>query len=358
MDSTGAIGTRIREAREYSGMPAKELADKISDKYKRISKQAISQYENGYVLPPPHRLIELAEFLQVPVNYFTKNWGSVDTHTPAQFRKIAAATKKHRDYAELRADWFVRFCHVLNQIEPLPSTDLPNWQIDFHTLERAQIEEYAMELRKLWGLGSAPIENLNEALEQHGIIIAEFTIDESLEAFSFWSSDAPYIFMSNNAKNYFRSRLNVAHELGHLVLHRHIEPELILNQDAHKRLEKQAFDFGAAFLTPKVSFGSEIMKFDLNYWLALKKRWGMSIAAMMMRAHALGKITDTQIEYYFRINGKLKVEPEDNYRPQERPTLLRKHLKNIVAEKRITLSAILDELGLSESMLQEVIDLR
>lgn len=351
------IGLRIREAREYRKYTTEHLAELLSSTHK-ISKQAISQYENGYVTPPPQRVAEIANKLGFPLNYFTKSWETVDQHSPTQFRKIAAATKKHRNQAELKADWFVRFIHCLGNHVSIKKHSLIRYDVGVDAIHENELEAVAQNLRAQWGLGNAPIDNLLLVLEENGVIIGESNIHDSLEAFSFWNAEVPFIFMSNENKNYFRSRLSVAHELGHLILHRHVTAEMIQNRETHRLLEKQAFYFGAAFLLPRESFGEEVMRYEESYWTELKRRWGVSIAAMVLRAANIGKITEAQKAYFFRQRGRSKDEPADNEEEQEKPNLVKALIRELNTEKKVPLSVILDEVGITEEMLQQIIKIK
>jgi len=60
-----------------------------------------------------------------------------------------------------------------------------------------------------------------------------------------WKEGTPFIFL-NSAKSAERGRHDAAHELGHLVLHRHGGP-------IGRKAEEQANAFASAFLMPRSS---------------------------------------------------------------------------------------------------------
>lgn len=96
------------------------------------------------------------------------------------------------------------------------------------------------------GLGEAPIANMVHLLETKGVRVFSLVEDcHELDAFSTWLDGTPFVFL-NTRKSAERSRMDAAHELGHLVLHRVGRPQ-------GKEAEEEATRFGAAFLMPRAS---------------------------------------------------------------------------------------------------------
>ena len=80
--------------------------------------------------------------------------------------------------------------------------------------------------------------------------------------------------------------------------------------------EKQANMFASALLLPRDSFGEDVALYatDLEYYKYLKKKWNMSMQAMMYRARQLNIITANQFQYMMRRvskNGWRTKEPGD-----------------------------------------------
>ena len=98
----------------------------------------------------------------------------------------------------------------------------------------------------MWGLGELPVKNMIHLLESKGIRVFSLSIDTAqLDAFSMWHADTPFVFL-NTMKSCEHSRFDAAHELGHLVLHRHAGSK---GQEA----EREANAFASAFLMPRAS---------------------------------------------------------------------------------------------------------
>jgi len=82
------------------------------------------------------------------------------------------------------------------------------------------------------------------------------------------------------------SRFDAAHELAHLILHRHGEPQ---GQDA----EKEAHEFAAAFLMPRASVLAQTLRFPtVGHLVKLKKYWTVAVAALAYRLRTVGMLSD------------------------------------------------------------------
>ena len=113
-----------------------------------------------------------------------------------------------------------------------------------------------------------------------------------------------------------RIRFDMAHELGHILLHPWSEDLEAITKDEFKARERQANMFASAFLLPRDSFGKDIASYptDLKYYQFLKNKWKVSIQAMIYRTHQLGIMSDNQYQYLMRQvskNGWRIKEPGD-----------------------------------------------
>jgi Zn-dependent peptidase ImmA (M78 family) len=211
--------------------------------------------------------------------------------------------------------------------------------VPFPTQESAQDPEAAAEaLRSYWGLGELPVKNMVTLLESKGIRIYSLAIDaKEVDAFSMWYGGKPFVFL-NTFKSAEHCRFDAAHELGHLVLHRH-------GQAHGPELEREANAFASAFLMPRKSVLCNGPKSaTLPGIVQHKKYWAVSVAALNYRLHALGMTSD----WTYRT---LCIQlAEAGYRTQEPNGCI--HEKSIVLEKvfsalreeGITKAAVADEL--------------
>ena len=120
-------------------------------------------------------------------------------------------------------------------------------------------------------------------------------------------------------------RFTIAHELGHLILHRSVQDDYLDDKELFKKVEKQADYFASCFLLPASTFGNEFFSPNLQGLIKLKQRWGVSIGAITMRAASLHLINDNQKEYVFRqLAPYRKKEPLDDVIKSEEPKLINK----------------------------------
>jgi Zn-dependent peptidase ImmA (M78 family) len=161
----------------------------------------------------------------------------------------------------------------------LPETNLPD-------LSREPNPEAAAEsLRQAWALGALSIRNMIHLLEAKGVRVLSLAVDaREVDAFSMWKGTRPFVFL-NTYKSTEHSRFDAAHELGHLVLHKHGPPS---GREAEKA-------FASAFLMPRGSVLANAPRLPTYSSLVqLKKAWTTSVSALSYRLHELRLISDWQ----------------------------------------------------------------
>jgi len=215
-----------------------------------------------------------------------------------------------------------------------------------------EIEAAAVECRELWRLGRTAVQDLALAIEGAGVVlIREETGVAQIEGLSAWSAalGRPLVLLSADKDNGYRSRFDLAHELGHLILHRHIARTT--DRERHKQLEKQAHYFAGAFLLPAESFSSEVRTpVTLDDLLLLKRRWGVSVAAMVMRLRALEILDEEGAQLLFKRRSArwgAKAEPGDGDRAPEQPRLLRRSVDLLIDEHVMPRESIPRHIGLA-----------
>jgi len=168
-----------------------------------------------------------------------------------------------------------------------------------------------------------------------------------VDAFSMWKGTRPFVFL-NTYKSTEHSRFDAAHELGHLVLHKHGPP-------SGREAEKQANTFASAFLMPRGSVLANAPRLPTYSSLVqLKKAWTTSVSALSYRLHELRLISDWQyrglcIEIAKR--GR-DVEPEEA--PKETSLILPKVLAALY-EDGMSRAHIAHALSLPSSELEQLL---
>ena len=134
-----------------------------------------------------------------------------------------------------------------------------------------------------------------------------------MDAFSFWRGELPYVFL-NAMKSAERSRMDDAHELGHLVLHWRGGAR---GRDA----EREADLFGAAFLMPRDSVIAGVTRgARLRDIIKSKSQWKVSVTNLTYRMHTVGLLSDWEYRSRFieiskkgyRTSEPRPVQPENS----------------------------------------------
>ena len=311
MNNNKFKGQRLKEALQFRGMRMTELA-KQSD----ISKQSLSLYANGENIPPYENVVKIANALEFPFDFFmTEDLCSTTTNN-TYFRSQASASKLTQNAQELKLEYVAKLYEVLLNYVDFPERNLP--PVFFRGSDNLldadsdnvleQIEFIANTARKHWMIGMGPIDNMQYLLESNGIIVTGFrNVNEKIDAFSqrvnIQNRGTVFIVaLAIGEKPDVRLRFDMAHELGHILMHNWDDSNDSLSKDEFNALEKQANMFASAFLLPRETFGKEVAPYATNveFYRSLRKKWGVSMQAMMFRAWRLKLITANQFQYMMR----------------------------------------------------------
>lgn len=203
--------------------------------------------------------------------------------SPTMPNSDAVSFRSHRSLTSSPRDAAIAAAAIAFEIDDWVSSqfDLPSHSLI--QLNSISPVEAAMALRAHWGIGNLPIENMINVLEAHGVRVFSL-VEETrhLDAYSLWKDDVPYVFL-NTIKTAEHSRFDAAHELGHLVLHRHGGP-------SYRSAENEANAFASAFLIPPPDLYANLPRTgNLKDIIERKKRWRVSAAALnyALRKHEL-----------------------------------------------------------------------
>lgn len=339
-------GNRLKSARQYRGLTVEELSQRID-----VSKQAISQYETGKIENVSFdKVFALSSALGFPYQYFIQE-SRFDIKTGATyFRSLMKTNKKYRVAQTVKMEHLALVYSFLNEYVSFPPLNLPECaNKDFSPTDAAKA------LREYWGLGDKPIDNILRLSEENGIIVTTFPTDtDDIDAFSQYiemgDGEVYLIALSKNKSSAARMRFDIAHELGHILLHEWSEDEEVLSREEFKEKEKEANEFASAFLLPAESFAKDVAQDpqNLNYYVQLKRKWKVSVAAMLYRSCYLGLITQSQYQYMMRVmqnRGWRKSEPLDNILLPETPALFADAVDVLLTNNVFTPQEFIDELS-------------
>lgn len=270
--------SRVQFARNRRRWTKTRLAKELG-----VQVRSIQGYESGEYSPETERLERIAQLLRFPIEFFFGDDLPIIADHTASFRSMSKMSDSLKQsalgtgtIAFLLNDW------IEKQFK-LPAVNVPN-------LSDLAPEEAAATLRRMWGLGEAPIGNMIHLLESMGIRVYSLTIDaKEVDAFSVWHDNCPFVLL-NTFKSSEHSRFDAAHELAHLVRDRH---SMLHGRTHSPEMEREAQAFASAFLMPRASVIAYKPNFPtLPQLIKLKHTWGVSLAALTFRMHQLSLLTE------------------------------------------------------------------
>lgn len=244
-----------------------------------ISTRSLSDFESGAECPSLATQEALARALDFPVSFFEGPDVEELDAGGVSFRSLKKMTAGQREAALAAGSIALELNSWIDSKFGLPPSNVPD-------LGQFPPEEAAVALRAHWDQGERPIKSMVHLLESKGVRV--YSLAErctEVDAYSFWKGNVPFVFL-NTMKSAERSRFDAAHELGHLVLHWHGEPQ-------GREAEQQANEFAAAFLMPSASIMAHAPQMPtLEGLVRLKSAWNVSVAALAHRLHDLGCVSD------------------------------------------------------------------
>ena len=288
---------RLRLARRKSGFTLEELASRLEPP---ITAQSISKYENGKMMPSSDVLVELSRNLDVSLDFLMG--GGVEAVEGVEFRKRSNTSAQARAAAEWRVVENLERCLMIEAILGLDTPPDPCGALRGMQLANCDdAERLAQELRRAWELGAGPIPDMTNLLESRGVRVIEADLPERIDGLacaarlSGGRGNVRAIVVSSRA-NLERKRFSLARELAHIAL-----PEF---EGQDFSAEKAMDRFAGAFLAPAEHLRREAgEKRDRIPYLelrALKHRYGVSAAAMLMRLGQAGVLAEAAVKRALR----------------------------------------------------------
>lgn len=285
-------GEQVRRLRTALGMSQNDLTTVAG-----LTQGLISRVENGKVVVNDDLLTQLACALQSHPSFLTTH---VETIAPTRpwLRAYADAPKKNVEQQLADCSLAADVIELLG-LRTLPDA-IPSFDDDPN--DDDAIEAFAGEVRAAAGLEDGEVvRNVIRAAERLGCVILPMRGELGRHlGMSTYANLNPMICTSRPSDQPDhpvpgdRQRFTVAHELGHLGLHRGMPGP----RDAaeSKQIEKQAHRFAGAFLIPGDALVEEIDQFSGRVTLRtlehIKASWGIAIKALVVRCRQLQIITD------------------------------------------------------------------
>ncbi len=342
-------GNKLKFARLYRGLSMEELGERIGK-----SKQIISQYESEDDPQSPSFDIvsDMSETLKFPISFFyTEDKEDVE-EINTYFRALLSSNKKDKITQSKKATVVITIYKFLEKYIEFPKLNIP--KINQKDLEDKNYYNIVKDIRKFWNLGDKPINNIINVLEANGFILSSVNTNTyDIDAFTHYvKRNGEKIFcivLGNEKKSFARRQFSTAHELAHVLLHGTAIDVNTLSREEFREIEKEADKFAAEFLLPTDSFKKDLIyPTNLKFYEELKKKWKVSIIAMIMRAADLQVITKNQLQYLIKqaySKGYRNIEPLDDTLKIYEPTIMKLALNMLLDNNRFTSKELLNELS-------------
>lgn len=245
-----------------------------------------------------------------------------------------------------------RVVEVIEQHLQLPEVRIPQFD---GIIGAADIERAAELCRNEWGIGLGPISNMTRLAENVGAVVTTFTgISSEVDALSFMG-ERPIIVRNDAKESACRQRFDIAHELGHCVMHQgRVTGDRVSESEANR--------FASALLVPRAMMMKLFPRARGSFldWKGIsefKLTWKVSKAALLYRARQLELISD---ELYRRgaitlRRGEATREREDDSIPMEDGVLLHRSITLLRERLGITLPVLAAQLGLTLELLANLL---
>lgn len=329
--------SRLEVARKRRGLTKTALAKRAG-----ISARSLTAYERGEKEPGALTVARLADAVGFPKDFLARPDLDEPPRDGSSFRALSSLTARQRDQALGSASLAMDLADWIDKRFKLPDPDVPR-------LRGVDPETAAEAVRSAWGLGERKAPNMVHLLEAHGVRVFSLAEESvTVDAFSFWRDGEPFVFL-NNLKTSERSRMDAAHELGHLVLHWRGGAQ-------GRRAESEAQAFGSAFLMPRGSVLAEAPRGGrLSDLIKAKRRWNVGVANLAYRMHGLDLLTDWQYRSLFiemSQRGYRKNEPREI--PRETSQLLARVFREM-QDEGTTRTSIARQLSLPIEELSKIV---
>lgn len=355
------IGENLQNLRLMNGYSRRQLSRMLTD----VSEQSIWQYENNDTTPNFHEINELKSIFNVKGTYFF-NEETVEKYKSCEHNislmniayrsdTINVITKTQSEVMHM--EYLDSFVNYLTKDLVVPYEPIINLRdkcvkyLNRETHPREEQIKYIADLaRNFLGLENSSNNDLMYLLEKSGIFIFEKQIGQAIDAYSLWTeSNRPYIMLGNLKRSAVRRNFDLAHELGHLLLHYKVE-FTNLDEEEYKEVEREANMFASFFLLPEQSFIKDFKlirsKTDPDEYINMKEKWKVSIQVLGYRAIFSGLLSAKEHRHFYaNLHRKkyLKREPLDHLLTIQQPQKIKSIFHFVFKENVINFHKMLTE---------------
>lgn len=286
-------------AREVRGLTQADLAEQVG-----VDQSQISRYERGVTSVSASELDNLADALAFPRDFFFREGKRPGAGTGEilhrRRKSVSATTLKEID--ALSYIYWLSIRELLDPVDARTPYTIPTYRVpEFNN----DIESIARRVRKDWEMPRGPVDNMIGRLEDASsvVFVNDFGTDQ-IDETVLWIRPTPPIIVINSRSPGDRLRFSLAHALGHLVMHQGLIPA--------DEMEEEADRFASAFLMPAADIEPDLQVVTIEHMLQKKRKWRVSMQALIHRARDIGAISDRRYRSLFQMlsrAGYRKTEP-------------------------------------------------
>jgi Zn-dependent peptidase ImmA (M78 family)/DNA-binding XRE family transcriptional regulator len=334
-------GRRLRQARELLGLTQQAVSEAVG-----VDQTMVAHMERGTKQPSADLLEALSSELHMPSAFFRQPNPPEFPRGSLLFRAKAGIGRRVVQQAHAHAEVAFELILGLSARASLIPVRLP---VGTDAIETAR------NVREAMRLSEGPVPDLIRSVERLGVIVIPLPELKDCDAFAAWAGpgrDCPVIGMVVG-KATDRMRMSLAHELGHLALHRNFS-------GGTQELETEAYRFASELLMPANAIVEELRSERLNLFrlAALKKKWQVSMQGLARRARDLQVVSDRQYRYLMKqmsMKGWRLEEPEFEPLRKERPRAIRK-LAEVTSGRKGSFQTLANEFHLPEKFLSDLFE--
>lgn len=316
------VGNMLRLARQRLGLTQKSASSQLG-----VAQPILSRFENGVADPDDGFMHKASQVYRVPREFFDLSdpvYGPpVSVHPMPRAKSDVTA----RDLDMVTAELNIRVMQLrrfLQSVDFEPTADLPSLNVE----EWGSPSRVASMLRSHWGIPSGPIRSVTALVERAGVVVGTSDFGgASISGMTFKVPGQPPLVLLNALHPADRMRYTLAHELGHIIMHKFPTPSM----------EDEAQQFASHFLMPDQDICASFMgrRITLELLASLKPEWKVSMQSLLMKSKSLNVVLPNQYRYLWQQisarGWKLREPPELDF-PHEQPTVMKSilnaHVRN------------------------------
>jgi Zn-dependent peptidase ImmA (M78 family)/transcriptional regulator with XRE-family HTH domain len=365
-------GDKLTEIREINGLSKRDLAMIIETPL-----VTIKQWEKANRTPEVSEINRLDNLFGVLPNcFFGHTWCNSNDRVPAMMSRISGRNAKRKRKSEqiyLRlVDFFLDYFekHLFVPISTIDGFREQAQAIIVNELQNGNARvvndkcagEVGAKARAWFKLQDN--QHLMDVLERSGIYVLEKQPGIMIDTYSArFERGRAYIILGNTRKTAAQRNFDLAHELGHLLMHSGLNMNE-LNEENRQRIEHAADTFALALLMPQAEFTADYestaqgAKHD--YFSKLKRKYLVSFLTLGMRAHELGLMQEKEFNECMRETTRRRyktAEPLDDQLVPVRPGRIHSLLQLVFREQIVTVAELRERFSIQPKFLTTLLRL-